>query len=628
MSRSIWTTLGITSTNDVDEIRRAYARRLKQVHPEDDPEGFQALRAAYDQASSLARNGWAAPRPLPPGGEDDQDDPYDDADDVWPDEAGDRWRPAAGYTPRGWAPPEGDRWTRPEPVEQAAAEADLPDDIRAELARERDLAEAHQALCDQLTALVARADGDRHEALSAMIRIFRSPAMDSLTTYARTEQWLAQVVGFGGPVVDEMVEPAIQFFGWESSRVGIDLRHAEPVLRRREAGLLLRRLERRSAPENEAWRALTERPTPISRVRERLTPRLAGRIESLLQRLEHEHPEIIERMNPEALARWRARQTRPVLAPVFLWILIIAPPVAAMMLNSLGDFGPPTLPTFFAFWTVIGSTLLAAGAGYVYGVSRPRAAWSSSAPWHRPLWQRFGWAPAALLLPVVAGVAPPAWWLPLCLLPISLGLWAWVRITTSHVLLPYGSPRDWSRYAGIAPVLGYLMVQGDVVGQAGTALLVAFVGAALVLQIGAEAIADEIAQWGPVGRRRIGAAGMAAVAITAVAVTASASSGRGMAAACGLVIAVALADRALIWSRTGPFVVPRRFLMLGGWLGALAVAAFLPFTDFAVRAFIGLSFWLLAAAVLTAVDGLFDGRTILPHWFGRRKNRRAPGDLA
>lgn len=631
MSRSIWTTLGISATNDTDEIRRAYARRLKQVHPEDDPDGFQALRAAYDQASSMARNGWAVPQSLPPGGEDEYDDgenPYDDADGVWPDESGDRWRPAGAYVPRGWAPPPGDRWNRPDVCEQAVAEADLPDDIRAELARERDLAEAHQALCDQLTALVASRDGDRHEALSGMIRIFRSPAMDSLTTYARTEQWIAHIVGSGGSVVDEMVEPAIHFFGWESRRVGVDLRHAEPVLRRRDAGILLRRLERSADPEHAIWQALKRKPTRIRRIGDRLTPRFAQRVEALLQRLEYDYPEMIQRMNPDTLARWRARLARPVLGPVFLWILLIGPPVMAMILNGFGDFGPPTLPTFLAFWTVIGSAQFALGVGYLHGVTRPRLAWRSSDPWGRPLWQRFGWAPAALLLPVIAGSLPPTWWLPLLLLPASFGLWTWARITSSHVPGPAGAPRDWGRYAGLVPILAYLLVQAAVADMAATALLLGFAGAAAVLQVGADTIADEIAQWNAVHRRRAGAALLAALAVIATAVLGSAVSGWGIPAACGLVTALALADRALVWNRTDPLVVPRRFLMLGGWVGGLVIAVFLPFADFAVRAFVGLSLWLLMAAVLTAADGLFDGRTILPKWSPRKKAGRTPGNLA
>lgn len=52
---NIWNLLGLQPTQDTREIRRAYAEKAKAVHPEEDPEGFQLLRAAYEQALSLAK---------------------------------------------------------------------------------------------------------------------------------------------------------------------------------------------------------------------------------------------------------------------------------------------------------------------------------------------------------------------------------------------------------------------------------------------------------------------------------------------------------------------------------------------------------------------------------------------
>ncbi|WP_295481069.1 molecular chaperone DnaJ [uncultured Pseudomonas sp.] len=52
---SCWIRLGIEPTQDLDTIRLAYRSRLPTHHPETDPEGFQALRAAYEEAQRLAR---------------------------------------------------------------------------------------------------------------------------------------------------------------------------------------------------------------------------------------------------------------------------------------------------------------------------------------------------------------------------------------------------------------------------------------------------------------------------------------------------------------------------------------------------------------------------------------------
>ena len=52
---SCWIRLGIEPTTDENLIRTAYRARLPEHHPETDPEGFQALRTAYEKALRLAR---------------------------------------------------------------------------------------------------------------------------------------------------------------------------------------------------------------------------------------------------------------------------------------------------------------------------------------------------------------------------------------------------------------------------------------------------------------------------------------------------------------------------------------------------------------------------------------------
>jgi hypothetical protein len=51
----LWHQLGIAPTVDESTIRRAYAKRLRQVRPDDDPAGFQRLVEARDRALQLAQ---------------------------------------------------------------------------------------------------------------------------------------------------------------------------------------------------------------------------------------------------------------------------------------------------------------------------------------------------------------------------------------------------------------------------------------------------------------------------------------------------------------------------------------------------------------------------------------------
>lgn len=70
-----WQELGIAPTRDRRKIRRAYARRLKAVNPEDDPEGFQRLRDAYEKVMAAIEE--SGKRTADPDATDDSRDDED-----------------------------------------------------------------------------------------------------------------------------------------------------------------------------------------------------------------------------------------------------------------------------------------------------------------------------------------------------------------------------------------------------------------------------------------------------------------------------------------------------------------------------------------------------------------------
>lgn len=63
---NIWDVLEIKATSSARAIKRAYARQLTKHHPEDDPEGFQLVQAAYERALLIARGGKGASEDVSP----------------------------------------------------------------------------------------------------------------------------------------------------------------------------------------------------------------------------------------------------------------------------------------------------------------------------------------------------------------------------------------------------------------------------------------------------------------------------------------------------------------------------------------------------------------------------------
>lgn len=56
MLMNIWEILGIKSTSEENEIKKAYLAKLPQHHPEEDPDGFRQLRHAMEEALKEARS--------------------------------------------------------------------------------------------------------------------------------------------------------------------------------------------------------------------------------------------------------------------------------------------------------------------------------------------------------------------------------------------------------------------------------------------------------------------------------------------------------------------------------------------------------------------------------------------
>ena len=56
MNNNFWQLLAIEKTTDIALIRQAYRAKLPEYHPETDPDGFKALREAYESAMQYAKS--------------------------------------------------------------------------------------------------------------------------------------------------------------------------------------------------------------------------------------------------------------------------------------------------------------------------------------------------------------------------------------------------------------------------------------------------------------------------------------------------------------------------------------------------------------------------------------------
>lgn len=120
MSLNCWEMLGIEPTDDQDIIRNAYRKKLPEYHPETNPQGFQDLRHAYEEAKKGIQAEFVPVSALSPKEEfeqkllrtDESEQQPEDSSEPHPEQAAIdqmlaefdilQTRPDKRYTPEGW----------------------------------------------------------------------------------------------------------------------------------------------------------------------------------------------------------------------------------------------------------------------------------------------------------------------------------------------------------------------------------------------------------------------------------------------------------------------------------------------------------------------------------------------
>ncbi|HEY8616741.1 hypothetical protein [Phenylobacterium sp.] len=377
-SRSIWRTLGIAATRDRSAIRRAYSVRLKATNPEDDPEGFQELRSAYERALAMAEAPEAYAEPVQP----EADWTAGPADDPFPERS------------------------RPEPAEPRPP-AEVPGVSREEVA---DL----QARFERLDRLLDAPERDEDAILIAFDYALRAPALEAVVLRDQAEAWVASAILDRAPQADLLIPGAIQAFGW--SDAGLDWRHTwvDAVLARHRTLEVVARLSSRRSPFHAGYRALVEPPVGLRAWRNRLTPGLPGKVRVVLHHLDEAGAP--EQLDTAALAWWteRLRRRRPWVEWSILAFLSFS--VAGGYFQSTGVAGasPPE------FWGTAAAMVVLAAVAVGVGAGPARRALRRRWPFSEPAWLRYGWALAGVGVLALAGLAPTS--PPVTLAVLGLGL--------------------------------------------------------------------------------------------------------------------------------------------------------------------------------------------------------------
>jgi hypothetical protein len=410
-----WSVLGIAATRDQIEIRRAYARRLKVTQPEDDPEGFQHLRQAYEVA--LRISAWV-----------DQDDEVDfEAEEAEPEpefvvevrSPENRVRPAPAVVGH-------------QPVRPSTEPAPLREAAQPPASQERDEEAEHQALCDRLFSLAGDKSAEPRDVLAALEAVLHSPAMDSIAVHDRTEHWLGWLAAGESAHALVLIDPVVAHFHWSQDQLGWRPDAADAVFERRRGKVLLDSVARHDHPQHAAFKALNRPASRWRRINYRLTPRLADEVRELLGILRLNWPGVLARLDTGALAWWDAYLGRPQIKPAMIWTVPLATTVIILIL--LQPSSADQLAGYPAWGRIIGvAAVLALPTAAVFAwqwlIDMPR--WWFANRDHDAIspWVRLGWAPAGLALVLLAGLLPATAGITVGLGVVGVAVAYWALVT-------------------------------------------------------------------------------------------------------------------------------------------------------------------------------------------------------
>lgn len=357
---SPWDVLGLEEGAEARVIRRAYAQKLREVHPEDHPEHFKQIRAAYE---ALTEGRWQHFTPIvdDEGGEDE----------------------APGSVTTEPAPP--DKTDTPAEIGPWGVASDAPSE-RQQVAMMLDRLDRH---------LNQYGHSGREECVAMLNAIIEHQSIEDIDHRSTVEHRLAEIILVHLPASDVLILPSVSAFQW-GDKVGEDYA-INAVMDRLKEWKLIHQMEKGSHNLSGGWACLTGKSPRWMRLFHSRAWR-RDQVADLLDYADYWLPGLAFSMKAEAVEWWREELTRS---------RIRLGAIAVRLLTMVATF------LLLLIWGLSGVAAAIAGVGLGLFLFADQAAQQAVLQRLNPL-EGDGWPVAmltlvALSMPLIAACLQPDW---------------------------------------------------------------------------------------------------------------------------------------------------------------------------------------------------------------------------